>query len=131
VIEPNLHRPGMRPVRTSPKSSTIASRQENRIPYWIDSRYPGQGAQGLIDGKIGSTEYQDGSWQGREQEDLVATIDLGEAATLSKIGSRFLQDIDPWIFFPTRVVYEISEDGTTFRTVATVQNDIPADRQAR
>jgi beta-galactosidase len=95
----------------------------------LDPRYPGQGPQGLVNGKIGAAEYQDDAWQGREQEDLVATIDLGEIVTLSKIGSRYLQDIDPWIFFPTSVVYEVSADGKTYRTVATLRNDVPADRQ--
>jgi hypothetical protein len=95
----------------------------------IDPRYPGQRPQGLIDGRIGSTEYKDGSWQGREQEDLVAVIDLGEMISLSKIQSRFLQDIDPWIFFPTSVKYEVSGNGTTYRTVATIPNDVPSDRR--
>lgn len=95
----------------------------------IDRRYPGQGPAGLIDGKLGTTEYRDGMWQGREGEDLIVTIDLGERTKLTRLGSRYLQDIDPWIFFPTRVTYELSMDGKTFTTMGTVLNDAPVDKE--
>lgn len=95
----------------------------------IDPRYPGQGPEGLIDGRLGSTEYKDGMWQGREGEDLVVTIDLGERTKLTRLGSRYLQDIDPWIFFPTQVTYELSMDGKTFTAMGTVINDTPATKE--
>ncbi len=95
----------------------------------IDRRYPGQGPEGVIDGRLGSTEYKDGMWQGREGEDLVVTIDLGDRTTLTRLGSRYLQDIDPWIFFPTKVTYELSMDGTTFTTTGIVVNDAPVDKE--
>ena len=95
----------------------------------IDSRFPGQGPEGLIDGRLGSIEYKDGMWQGRESTDLIATIALGERTKITSIGSHYLQDIDPWIFFPTKVTYELSMDGTTFTTVATVLHDVPAGKE--
>jgi beta-galactosidase len=94
----------------------------------IDNRYPGQGPQGLIDGRLGSNDFKDGMWQGRENVDLVVTIDLGDRTKLTRLGSRYLQDIDPWVFFPAKVVYELSMDGTTFTTVATVLNDVPVNK---
>ena len=37
----------------------------------------------------------------------------------------FLQDENAWIFFPKVVQVEISDDGKTFRPVASLENEVP------
>lgn len=78
---------------------------------------------------LGSIAYDDGNWQGYEQNDLDATIDLGEIGPVSKITVHFLQDHHAWIFGPTRVQYEVSEDGKTFSPAGTADFPAPASAQ--
>jgi hypothetical protein len=66
---------------------------------------------------LGTRSYDDGNWQGYEQNDLDATIDLGSVSTISRVAAHFLQDHHSWIFGPTVVQYEVSEDGMRFFSV--------------
>ena len=46
--------------------------------------------------------------------------------SISKITAHFLKDHHAWIFAPTRVQYEVSEDGTAFSSVGATDIPIPA-----
>jgi hypothetical protein len=59
----------------------------------------------------------EGGWQGFEEVDLEALVDLGEIREIKKIQCGFLQDQVSWIFWPKKVQFAISEDGKTFQTV--------------
>ncbi|MBK8614091.1 MAG: DUF4838 domain-containing protein [Flavobacteriales bacterium] len=85
-----------------------------------DARYPGGGPDALIDGFTASTNYQFG-WQGWYGNDMVATIDLGEARFVQSVKAGFLHDQQSWIFLPTTVSIEYSADGSTFKTWGTVE----------
>ena len=63
----------------------------------------------------GSADFRNGSWQGYEGVDLVATVDLFEAQNVSKISLGCLQDINSWIFFPVKVSFYTSPDGKNFK----------------
>jgi hypothetical protein len=82
-----------------------------------DARYPGGGPDALIDGFTASTNYQFG-WQGWYGEDMVATIDLGEATWVETLSIGFLQDQQSWIFLPTHVAIESSVDGAHWERFA-------------
>ncbi len=72
-------------------------------------------ADELINRRIGETDYRY-NWLGFQGNDLVATIGvLGDS--VSKIQVSFLQDQMAWVFFPEKVVVEISTDGEHFETV--------------
>lgn len=67
---------------------------------------------------VGETDYRY-NWLGFEETDLVATLQISEKLSpdLSSIEVTFLQDQASWIFYPEKVVFEISTDGLNFKNV--------------
>lgn len=92
------------------------------VPY--HERYNG-GGMALTDGRLGTTDFQNGEWQGFEGNDLEAVIDLTKPTPLKNLSIGFLNDPNVWIFLPSEVVFSISEDGKNFKRVADIVNDIP------
>jgi hexosaminidase len=91
-----------------------------KFPY---QKFNGGGAHALTNGMLGTKSYDDGNWQGYEQSDLDAIVDLGSVIPISKVSTHFLLDHHSWIFGPTAVQYEVSEDGKAFTTLG--QFDVP------
>jgi len=89
------------------------------------SKYNGGGSLGLIDGRKASRAYDDGLWTGFEAWDMIATIDLGRETAIQNIASRFLKDMDRWIFLPTDVIYETSDDGIRFTEMEHLKGHVP------
>ena len=94
-----------------------------------DPRHPGIGAAGLTDGVRNNLETGAYSWMGFEGVDFVAEVDLDRALTIRRFGADFYQFVQGSVFLPRLVEFSVSDDGKTFRTVATVKNDIPLDRE--
>jgi len=89
------------------------------------SAYKANGDNSLTDGVRGTfnvTKY----WHGFYAKDMVATIDLGETTTVSKLALGCLQNKVDWIFFPTAVKFEISTDGINYKEVG--QSELPMDK---
>ena len=86
--------------------------------------YPGGGPRTLTDGLLGSRDHADGRWQGYEGTDLDAVIDLGRPRPIHRIATRFLQNINDWIFLPSTVEFLVSENGRDFLKVAEARNDV-------
>jgi predicted alpha-1,2-mannosidase len=111
--------------------SSVVTGNFHRIPHdWrltltstYSSQYSGGGDSALIDGIRGTTNWSGGAWQGYWEKDLVAVIDLGKVQRVSKVGAGFLQDIGSWIWFPRRVEIEVSIDGKSFTSVASITNE--------
>ena len=97
--------------------------------YEYHGRYSGGGRTGLIDGIQGSSDFQDGFWQGFEKNDLDAVIDLGESTSIKKITSTYFQDFGSWIFLPRSVAYFVSDDGQDFRPVSKLLNETPENKE--
>lgn len=89
----------------------------------VSVNYRADGSNSLTDGVRG-TEAVGKYWHGIPGRDLVATIDMGENKTVSKIALGCLQKYRDWIFMPETVTFEVSMDGKTFETMKTVQNPI-------
>ncbi|MCZ4410619.1 GH92 family glycosyl hydrolase [Cryomorphaceae bacterium 1068] len=85
------------------------------------NEYSAGGNDALIDGIRGTSDFRTGSWQGYQNQDVVATINLGDMKTVSHIETAFLQDQKSWIFYPTLVTLEVSADGKTWESVKTVE----------
>jgi hypothetical protein len=96
-------------------------------PY--SRQYPAGGDMALIDRIRGPENFRTGSWQGYYGVDLDAVVDLGSIGTVDAITVGFLQDVGSWIFMPTEVEFAVSADGDSFRTVGSVENDIPEQRR--
>ncbi len=88
-----------------------------------DPQYYENGETGLIDRLHGSENYRIGGWQGW-QKDCEVVVDLLAPRVVSGVGVECLENMKSWIFFPTRVVVEISDDGTNYRPFGSVENTL-------
>lgn len=81
------------------------------------NQYNAGGNNALIDGILGTKDFRTGTWQGYSDKDVIALVDLGKEKWIQSISANFLQDQRSWIFLPTEVIYQVSEDGKKFKTV--------------
>lgn len=87
--------------------------------------YTGGGDIALIDGITGTTDFRTGEWQGYQDTDLVAIIDLGKVQTIKYLSAHFLQDVSTWILYPPYVEFFSSQNGKQFKSIAVVKNKYP------
>jgi hypothetical protein len=83
------------------------------------NQYNGGGTNALIDGIFGTQDFRTGTWQGYQDTDLNATVNLGNQQQIETVSINFLEDQRSWIFYPTEVICYISSDGKTFQKVET------------
>jgi hypothetical protein len=114
------------------ESSSVAifTKKENQykvvsIKGEYNKQYSGGGDDALVNGILGSEEWRSGDWQGYQNQDFEAVIDLGQKVELNSIGARFLQDTRAWILMPTDVEFFVSNNGTDFKSVAKVGQFFP------
>ena len=74
------------------------------------NQYNAGGNNALIDGIRGSKDYRTGAWQGYQDADLIAIIDLGSIQAFETVELSFLQDQRSWIFFPTEVTCYVAPE---------------------
>ncbi|MBK3518151.1 glycoside hydrolase family 20 protein [Carboxylicivirga marina] len=84
------------------------------LKYAHAPQYDGGGKYGLTNGFLGVEV-------GVEEKPIDLTIDMGEPTEISYINSRFKNAPMSWVFGPKKVRYELSEDGTTFKEVASFE----------
>jgi len=89
--------------------------------------YDAGGPDALIDGIRGAADWKLGGWQGYQDQDFEAVIDLGKSKRVKEIGTGYFQDIRSWIWLPKKVTYLISKDGVTFKEVGSIVNSHPDD----
>lgn len=94
------------------------------IPTPVNPQYTAGGPEGIIDGIRGTANWRKGDWQGYQGEDLEVLIDFGKPMPVRELGAGFLQDMRSWILMPRTVEYQLSEDGTNYTTVLTVNNTL-------
>jgi hypothetical protein len=78
------------------------------------NQYNAGGNDALIDGIRGSKDFRTGAWQGYQDTDVIAVIDLGRVRPFDTVSVNFLQDQRSWIFFPTDVECYVSDNPRTF-----------------
>ena len=100
-----------------------------KYTFSFNERYNGGGDVALTDGRLGTTYFQSGEWQGFEGNDLEAVIDLTKQTQLNNLSIGFLNDPNVWIFFPTEVIFSASDDGINFKQVVEIKNNIPTTNQ--
>ena len=86
-------------------------------------QYCENGETGLIDRLHGTENYRIGGWQGW-QGDFEVVVDLLEPRTVSSIGTECLENMKSWIFFPSSVIVEVSDDGSSYRPYGSVDNTL-------
>jgi hexosaminidase len=93
------------------------------------TKYTAGGTGSLTDGLSGSLDHGDGRWLGFEGVDFEGVVDLDSATSVSSLGARFLQKTGSWVFFPTRVTFELSGDGVHYETVGSFDIPIAASQE--
>ncbi len=88
------------------------------------TQYTAGGELALVDFVKGENWFRSGLWQGYQGQDFEAIVDLIETKEIILINARFLQDTEPWVFFPKRVVYSTSNDGRNFTKVHELESKI-------
>jgi predicted alpha-1,2-mannosidase len=90
----------------------------------FNSQYAAGGADGLIDGIYGDENWKKGEWQGYQDQDFEAIIDLKETKKITEISADFLQDSRSWILMPTKIDYYVSNDNKNFTLMKTLTTNI-------
>jgi len=98
------------------KVSHLGVEKSITLEYPPAQKYNGGAENALLDGIRGTMNFNDGLWQGFEDTDLIATIDMGEISPVTKVSVGFLQDIGSWIYYPVSVEFGTSSDGKSFKT---------------
>jgi arylsulfatase A-like enzyme len=104
-----------------------------RLKHPCSPKYTGGGPNALTDGIMspkdpgGLPDY--GIWQGFEENDLEAVVDLGKKIPVQKVSAGFLQHVSAWIFLPVSVQIATSNDGETFSPAEVIKHDIPQKRE--
>ncbi|MEZ5346382.1 MAG: GH92 family glycosyl hydrolase [Pyrinomonadaceae bacterium] len=120
-------------VNSSGTKSLVAESKINKMPNdWdvelfstYNRQYTGGGAKGLIDGIRGTTNFASGEWQGYQDQDFVAVVDLKRETTINKLGAGFLQVARSWIWMPVKIEFETSTDGRNFTKAAEILTNFP------
>ncbi|MFY7728264.1 MAG: GH92 family glycosyl hydrolase [Flavobacterium sp.] len=89
-----------------------------------DKQYSAGGADGLLDGIHGSTNWRKGDWQGYQAQDFEAVVDLQKLQDVHSISASFLQDTRAWIILPTRVEFFTSIDGVTYTAAGSTSHTV-------
>ncbi len=124
----------VRPVVGTLNSNLIKHLALNKHVKYLSTyndKYSAGGNGALTDGLAGTKDYLDGQWQGFEKVNPAYIIDLGSVMEIKKVETGFLQDINSWIFLPSKVSYSFSEEGKDFSTPVVIKNNIPLDEQGQ
>jgi predicted alpha-1,2-mannosidase len=97
---------------------------EIRLATVYSKQYAAGGDNALLDGMHGGRDFRTGTWQGYEESDIDATVDLGSVKNISSVAIGFYQNCDAWIFMPSSVEFSFSDDGTRFTTPRRIDNTI-------
>ncbi len=80
----------------------------NKEPH---KSYPGSGANGLVNGILGSdSRYGGKEWLGFWGDDIEITIDLGVETEINSIKTRFHNGNGQWIYAPTEIEFEFENE---------------------
>ncbi len=96
-----------------------------KIMSQYSPHYSAGGDNALIDCVKGEAWFRSGLWQGYKGQDFEAVVDLLEVKEIKLINATFLQDIKSWIFFPKKVEFYVSKDGSAYSKVFEAPTKVP------
>jgi hexosaminidase len=97
--------------------SSLASAKQVSFAKAPSEHYPGKGGFTLVDGIEAVLPRINSEWLGWIGEDMIATIDLGATQTISKADIGMLNDPTNWIYKPSEIQLERSEDGIEWKDI--------------
>jgi len=112
---PTVQPPTPTNAATSPACPTIVNMALNKSytsSVAASGSYPDTGGTELTNGVYGGN-FADPAWQGRTGN-YFQTVDLGQNCLVGVYLINFLQDTGAGIFYPDRVVFSFSTNGTNF-----------------
>ncbi len=81
-----------------------------------NSKYPGTGANTLIDNKGGIEQLSSNTWMGYNCDTVAVTMEMGKLQTVNKVLLNFLQSENGWVFLPDEVIiYWFDNKSSSFR----------------
>jgi len=89
-----------------------------------NKQYTAGGDAGIIDGLAGYKDWRKGGWQGYQNQNFEAIVDLQAKKEIIEISSNYLQDSRSWILLPKEVEYFISNDGINFKSIGTLNHNL-------
>ena len=117
-------RDGQKSFVTRTRVRQVQKDRAIKILSRYNRQYNAGGDEGLIDSTRGGTNWRTGGWQGYQDTDFVAILDLLQERHLSVIGAGFCQDARSWIWMPRYVEFSISDDGVNFTTVGRLDTTV-------
>ena len=81
-----------------------------KLESTYDPQYHAGGPDGLIDGIRGVENWRKGDWQGFQNTDFVAEVDLGKTISVKHVEIGFMQDFRSWILLPAHVSIEYLDE---------------------
>jgi hypothetical protein len=105
-------------------SPSIAVGATVKLAHPSVPEYPAKGPRTLVDGTPGYHDFSY-NWLCFYGSDMEATIDMGAVKNVSGMKMHFLDDPRHWIFLPSSIKIEVSEDGTTFKPYNIITNPAP------
>jgi len=94
-------------------------KQLNSPPGNYRPEYSGGGDNALVDGSLGSNNYQDGHWQGFYGIDADLELDFGKYQKINALNIGFLVNAHDWILRPDVVEVYTSNDGKNYKPYKT------------
>lgn len=91
-------------------------------------KYPGEGANSLIDGKIGETHTAK-NFLGYEGEHLTTVLDFGETIDFHRLSIHYAENNGSWVFAPHGLQVWTSDDGKTWKPCIRAQYPAPVAMQ--
>ncbi len=95
----------------------------------VHPMYTAGGPESLVDGIKGDVNWKTGNWQSYFDQDFEAIVDLQEVKEVNELGLHVLQDVSPWILYPSEVIVYASEDGISFRELGRKKPGVPVEME--
>ncbi|MCB0762386.1 MAG: GH92 family glycosyl hydrolase [Flavobacteriales bacterium] len=126
-IEAWAAKEGLQPSKTIEGVTTlIDGRRSVVLENNYENQYAAGGPKALVDFLRGGNDFKTGEWQGYSGVDVSAVVDLGEMRDVHHVAIGALQDTRPWIIYPSKVEFWISDNGVDFTPLGEVINEVPA-----
>ena len=116
TVEVALERKGVsmgRPLQF-PVAGHVGAFRPTTLEHALNPYYPGRGIQGLADGRLGTSDFRDGSWQAAQGEPMAVTLELSHPMQVDSLSMQLYRYQNAWIFLPDSVRFQWSEDGETW-----------------